>query len=484
MGGGEVEVRAGAPAARGPSAQRAFALARSFARPNRGGLSSRRHRQRWQTRRPERATRSARDAHAGRARAASLARGTAGSRSFFAATKCEWRGEAGARLPFPLPSLPRPARARPSTPSPASPPARDRSHSWPSQSPPHASLPLPPSPLLLPPPFSLTLTSGSGSGEHRIRRSIWASRVAVWAASGGGGGAAMVAGGGGPYRLTGARARRGRGRGGGRAAARAAEREEMERRPFCVSQRARARAGDRLPARAHGATRGDATRGRACGEEARDGHAWADRWECARPLWSAPLFFSFFSFFRFSGVLKERRRRKSRPKNQLEQKKELAGFAPLARPAMSDRRCVPRARERQRASLQHPARPGRQATRRVPRRERDMHSAHRPASRPSLPLLPPSRRRSRSRSRSPPSRPPRAGGGLDDGGLAFQTSKGVAPVKTFEEMGLRVRRKERESNRKNTRPPAPAPPTRARSHLFFLTKKTGRPPPRHLRLRL
>ena len=186
------------PAARGPSAQRAFALARSFARPNRGGLSSRRHRQRWQTRRPERATRSARDAHAGRARAASLARGTAGSRSFFAATKCEGRGEAGARLPFPLPSLPRPARARPSTPSPASPPARDRSHSWPSQSPPHASLPPPTSPLLLPPPFSLTLTSGSGSGEHRIRRSIWASRVAVWAASGGGGGAAMVAGGGDP----------------------------------------------------------------------------------------------------------------------------------------------------------------------------------------------------------------------------------------------------------------------------------------------
>lgn len=44
-------------------------------------------------------------------------------------------------------------------------------------------------PTLHPP---LTLTSGSGRGEHRISRSIWASSVAVCAASGGGGGVAIT----------------------------------------------------------------------------------------------------------------------------------------------------------------------------------------------------------------------------------------------------------------------------------------------------
>ena len=46
---------------------------------------------------------------------------------------------------------------------------------------------------------------------------------------------------------------------------------------------------------------------------------------------------------------------------------------------------------------------------------------------------------SRSRSRSPlPSTRRPAAGRLDDAGLDFQTSKGVQPVKTFEEMGLSV----------------------------------------------
>ena len=66
----------------------------------------------------------------------------------------------------------------------------------------------------------------------------------------------------------------------------------------------------------------------------------------------------------------------------------------------------------------------------------------------SLNLLPLSHSRSRSRSRSPvPSTRPPAAGRLDEAGLAFQTSKGVQPVKTFEEMGLRVRERRRHGER-------------------------------------